>query len=229
MAQLPTVEAHDLTAAVQDYAKAIYTLESRDGAASTTDLATLLEVRPASVSGMLRKLSALGLVEHERYRGVRLTERGRRVALEVIRHHRLVELFLVKSLGMTWDEVHAEAEVLEHALSEELEELISAKLGNPTVDPHGDPIPSRALTVSEPATKTLDLLETGEQATFVRISDSDPEMLRFLGARGIVPGTVLELVERQPFDGPLYVRAGGDVHVLGASLARAMRVEGKAA
>src|SRR5438445_4619276 len=126
MAQLPVRDAHDLTVAVQDYTKAIFTLESRDGAASTTELAALLEVRPASVSGMLRKLSELGLVEHERYHGVRLTERGRRVALEVIRHHRLVELFLVESLGMTWDEVHAEAEVLELALSEELDALIAA-------------------------------------------------------------------------------------------------------
>src|SRR6201981_1391623 len=150
MTKLSTAsETRELTAAVQDYAKAIYTLESRDSAASTTDLATLLEVRPASVSGMLRKRAALGLVEHERYRGVRLTERGRRVALEVIRHHRLVELFLVESLGMTWDEVHAEAEVLEHALSEELEELIATKLGNPTVDPHGDPIPTRELTLAQ--------------------------------------------------------------------------------
>src|SRR5205823_4494145 len=142
MAQLQATQTRELTVAVQDYAKAIYTLESRHGAASTTELAALLEVRPASVSGMLRKLSDLGLVEHELYHGVRLTQRGRRVALEVIRHHRLVELFLVESLGMTWDEVHAEAEVLEHALSEELEELIAEKLGNPTVDPHGDPIPS---------------------------------------------------------------------------------------
>src|SRR5438876_5242141 len=114
-----------LTAAVQDYAKAIYTLEARGGSVSTNDLAALLGVRPGSVSGMLRKLSSLGLVEHERYRGVRLTEKGRRVALEVIRHHRLLELFLVENLGMTSDEVHAEAEVLEHALSEELEELIA--------------------------------------------------------------------------------------------------------
>jgi DtxR family Mn-dependent transcriptional regulator len=230
MAQLPAPEAHDLTVAVQDYAKAIFTLESRDGAASTTDLAGLLEVRPASVSGMLRKLSALGLVEHERYRGVRLTERGRRVALEVIRHHRLVELFLVESLGMTWDEVHAEAEVLEHALSEELEELIAAKLGDPTVDPHGDPIPTRELKLAERSGPALAELEPGEAGTFVRVSDSDPEMLRFLGERGITPGARLELVERQPFDGPLYVRVGGDVHVLGATLARAMRVqrEGKA-
>jgi DtxR family Mn-dependent transcriptional regulator len=132
---------------VEDYAKAIYTLEERAGSASTNDLAALLDVKPGSVSGMLRKLSSLGLVEHERYRGARLTERGRRVALEVIRHHRLLELFLVENLGMTWDEVHAEAEVLEHALSEELEELIARKLGDPTVDPHGDPIPTRELTL----------------------------------------------------------------------------------
>jgi DtxR family Mn-dependent transcriptional regulator len=225
MAQLPAPGTRDLTAAVQDYAKAIFALESRDGAAATTDLAALLEVRPASVSGMLRKLSALGLVEHERYRGVRLTKRGRRVALEVIRHHRLVELFLVESLGMTWDEVHAEAEVLEHALSEELEELIAAKLGDPTVDPHGDPIPSRELKLAVTDAPALAELEPGEAATFVRISDSEPEMLRFLGERGIAPGARLELVERQPFDGPLFVRVGKDVHVLGATLARAMRVQ----
>jgi DtxR family Mn-dependent transcriptional regulator len=174
---------------------------------------------------MLRKLSDLGLAEHERYRGVRLTERGRRVALEVIRHHRLVELFLVESLGMTWDEVHDEAEVLEHALSEELEELIATKLGNPTVDPHGDPIPSRELTLAETPATSLAELEPGETATFVRVSDADPEMLRFLGERDIVPGTRLELLERQPFDGPLFVRAGEESHVLGATLARAMRVE----
>jgi DtxR family Mn-dependent transcriptional regulator len=225
MAQLPLPETRDLTASVQDYAKAIFTLESRHGAASTTELAALLEVRPASVSGMLRKLSALGLVEHERYRGVRLTERGRRVALEVIRHHRLVELFLVESLGMTWDEVHAEAEVLEHALSEELEELIAAKLGNPTVDPHGDPIPTRDLELAETPGPALAELEPGDRATFVRVSDSDPGMLRFLGERGIVPGARLELVERQPFDGPLFVRVGDEVHVLGTTLAGAMRVQ----
>ena len=142
-----------LTPAVEDYAKAIYTLEERAGSASTNDLAALLDVKPGSVSGMLRKLANLGLVEHERYHGARLTEKGRRVALEVIRHHRLLELFLVENLGMTSDEVHAEAEVLEHALSEELEELIARKLGDPTVDPHGDPIPSRDLTLPQRATR----------------------------------------------------------------------------
>ena len=138
----------ELSAAVQDYAKAIYELESRTGSASTTALAERLGVRPASVSGMLRKLDALGLVVHERYRGVRLTKSGRKVALEVLRHHRLLELYLAETLGLRWDAVHAEAEVLEHVLSEELEEVIAAKLGNPTLDPHGDPIPTRELARS---------------------------------------------------------------------------------
>jgi DtxR family Mn-dependent transcriptional regulator len=201
-------------------------LEGGDEAASTTALAGRLDVTPAAVSGMLRKLGGLGLVEHEPYRGVGLTERGRLVALEVIRHHRLLELFLVESLGMGWDEVHAEAEVLEHVLSEELEELIAAKLGNPTLDPHGDPIPSRELSIAEDA-GSCDLyqIEPGGGGTFVRVSDADPEMLRFLTERGITPGAHLEVLERQPFDGPLSVRVGKQVHVLGAVLARAIRVQ----
>lgn len=214
-----------LTAAVEDYVKAIYTLQGSGEPASTNALAARLDVTPAAVSGMLRKLGVLGLVEHEPYRGVRLTERGRLVALEVIRHHRLLELFLVESLGMGWDEVHAEAEVLEHVLSEELEELIAAKLGHPTLDPHGDPIPSRELAIADDA-GSCDLyqLEPGSTGMFVRVSDADPEMLRFLTERGITPGTRLEVIERQPFDGPLSVRAGRRVHVLGAVLARAIRV-----
>jgi len=218
------VHTDELSVAVQDYAKAIYALETRDGTASTTALAERLNVRPASVSGMLRKLSALGLVVHEPYRGVRLTDRGRAVALEVIRHHRLLELFLVESLGMNWDEVHTEAERLEHVLSEQLEALIAAKLGNPTLDPHGDPIPSLELTIADDESRSLYALEPGEHGTFVRVSDADPAMLRFLSERGIAPGARLEAIERQPFDGPLYVRVGDDVHVLGALLARAMRV-----
>lgn len=213
-----------LTAAVEDYVKAIYTLESGAGSVTTTALAERLDVRPASVSGMLPKLTALGLVQHEPYRGVRLTDRGTRVALEVVRHHRLLELFLVESLGMTWDEVHAEAEVLEHVLSEELEELIAAKLGDPAFDPHGDPIPSRELTVPTDESSNLYELDAGQRGTFVRISDADPAMLRFLTERGIAPGAEVEVIERQPFDGPLYVRVADGVHVLGAVLARAMRV-----
>jgi len=214
-----------LTAAVEDYVKAVYMLELREETVSTTALAARLEVTPAAVSGMLRKLTTLGLVEHQPYHGVRLTDRGRLVALEVIRHHRLLELFLVENLGMGWDEVHAEAEVLEHVLSEELEEVIAAKLGHPTLDPHGDPIPSRELAIADDgASCDLYQLEPGAHATLVRVSDDDPEMLRFLTERGITPGTRLELIDRQPFEGPLSVRVGDDVHVLGAVLTRAMRV-----
>jgi DtxR family Mn-dependent transcriptional regulator len=216
--------ASELSAAVQDYAKAIYELESRSGSASTTELAERLGVRPASVSGMLRKLDALGLVVHELYHGVRLTESGRKVALEVLRHHRLLELYLAESLGLGWDEVHAEAEVLEHVLSEELEEVIATKLGNPALDPHGDPIPTRELAVADVESRSLYALEPGEKGTLIRVSDSDPEMLRFLEARGIAPGASFELIDKQPFDGPLFVRFGDDVHALGATLARAMRV-----
>jgi DtxR family transcriptional regulator, Mn-dependent transcriptional regulator len=212
--------------AVQDYAKAIYALELREGeAVSTNALADRLGVTPASASGMVKRLDELGLVEHQPYRGVSLTEDGRRVALEVMRHHRLLELYLVKSLGVPWDRVHQEAEVLEHVLSEELEELIAAKLGDPTHDPHGDPIPTRDLTIQEGSTVSLQTLEVGDRGTFTRVSDSDPEMLRFLAERGIAPGDRLEVVDKQPFDGPLFVRFGGDVHVLGGSLAQAMRVE----
>src|SRR5271154_804560 len=132
-----------ISPSVEDYAKAVYALEARKGGAvSTTELAERLGVTPGSVSAMFRKLADVGLVEHERYRGVRLTSQGRRVALEVLRHHRLIELFLAEELGMPWDRVHAEAEVLEHVLSEELEELIAARLGDPTIDPHGAPIPT---------------------------------------------------------------------------------------
>jgi DtxR family Mn-dependent transcriptional regulator len=211
---------------VQDYAKAIYALEHRgDSAVTTNALADRLGVTPASASGMVKRLGELGLVEHVPYRGVSLTESGRRVALEVIRHHRLLELYLTESLGVPWDRVHAEAEVLEHHLSDELEELIAAKLGNPTRDPHGDPIPTRELVIDERETERLSALQPGMTGTFTRVSDSDPEMLRYLSERGIAPGDAFEVVEKQPFDGPLFVRFGDDIHVLGGTLARAMRVE----
>jgi DtxR family Mn-dependent transcriptional regulator len=212
------------SSAVEDYAKAIYSLERRTGAVSTNALASRMGVTPASASGMVKRLGELGLVEHRPYHGVSLTEDGRRVALEVIRHHRLLELYLADSLGVPWDRVHAEAEVLEHVLSEELEELIAAKLGDPTHDPHGDPIPTRELTIDEGSTESLHLLEVGACGTFTRISDSDPEMLRFLADRGIAPGDRFEVIDKQPFDGPLFVRFGDQVHVLGGALSRAMRV-----
>lgn len=206
--------------------KAIYALESRDGdAVSTTELAERLGVTPASVSGMVPKLVAHGLVEHEPYRGMRLTASGRRVALEVLRHHRLLELFLAEELGMSWDRVHDEAEVLEHVLSEELEELISTRLGNPTIDPHGDPIPSAAFEIPEQQTVRLDQISAGMSGTFVRVSDSDPAMLRYLAEQGITLGTHLEIEDRQPFGGPVFVHLGDRRLALGGQLAQAMRLE----
>jgi len=223
-----THDAAVRTAAVEDYAKAIYALESRgDGAVTTNALAERLGVTPGSASGMVRRLDELGLVSHEPYKGVLLTESGRKVALEVLRHHRLLELYLAESLGVPWDRVHAEAEVLEHHLSEELEELIAAKLGDPTHDPHGDPIPTRELTIEEGPSERLAALAPGARGRFTRISDQDPAMLRYLDERGIRPGDVFEVLDKQPFDGPLFVRFGtaAEVHVLGGALAGAMRVE----
>jgi len=213
------------TEAIEDYAKAIYALEQRSGGPVTTNaLAERLHVTPASASAMVKRLDELGLVTHERYRGVVLTDKGREVALEVLRHHRLLELYLAESLGVPWDRVHDEAEVLEHVLSEELEELIAAKLGDPTHDPHGDPIPTRDLVVPDEETSSLASLEKGDRGVFVRVSDSDPEMLRYLAENGITPGKRFEVVERMPFDGPLRTRIGSKVHSLGGRLARAMRV-----
>jgi len=214
------------TPAVEDYAKAIFTLESRSTEpVSTNALAERLDITPGSVSAMLKRLGELGVTAHEPYRGVRLTEDGRRIALEVIRHHRLIESFLADALGMSWDRVHAEAEVLEHVLSEDLEGLIAAKLGHPTVDPHGDPIPTADLELEEPTTARMESLQPGDRGLFVRVSDSDPEMLRYLAERGISPGERFAVRDRQPFGGPLFVVFGVQEHALGGQLAGAMRVE----
>ncbi len=214
----------DISSAVQDYAKAIYSLGRSGEPVTTSALAERLDVSPASASAMVKRLASLGLVRHERYHGVTLTQAGERVALEVIRHHRLIELYLAEALGMPWDRVHDEAEVLEHAISPELSELIADKLGNPTHDPHGDPIPTRDGEIDEGHTRALAELAPGERGVFARISDSNPEMLRYLSERGIVPGTELELHGREPFGGPLTVRSQGREHALGMPLARAIRV-----
>ena len=235
---LPVASADStVTSAVEDYAKAIYALERRaqqpERGVSTNALAERLGVTPASASAMVKRLDGMGLVAHVPYHGVRLTADGLRVAMEVLRHHRLLETYLAVHLGVPWDRVHAEAEVLEHVLSEELEERIAAKLGHPTHDPHGDPIPTRDGKIDEGATDSMADLQAGAAGTFVRVSDSDPEMLRYLAERGIAPGAAFEIVERQPFGGPLFARftvradgpLGDEVHVLGGALAPAMRVE----
>ena len=219
-------EAVEISNAVQDYAKAIWSIAQRgDAPVSTSAIAERLQVSPASASAMVKRLESLGLASREPYHGVRLTRAGERVALEVLRHHRLLELYLAERLGMPWDRVHDEAEVLEHVISEELEALIADKLGHPTHDPHGDPIPTPELTIDERDTLRMQDLDTGARGVFVRISDSDPEMLRYLGDRGIAPGDRFEVVEKQPFAGPVFVRFGGETHVLGGTLAQAMRVE----
>ncbi|HEV2924159.1 MAG TPA: metal-dependent transcriptional regulator [Solirubrobacteraceae bacterium] len=215
-----------ISPAVQDYAKAVYALEARgSGAVSTNDLAERLGVTPGSASAMVRKLSEVGLVEHEPYHGVRLTQKGRRVALEVLRHHRLIELFLAEELGMPWDRVHAEAEVLEHAISEDLEQLIADRLGHPKLDPHGDPIPTEGFEIDERPTRSLDELSPGAVGRFVRVSDSEPEMLRYLAEQGIALGDHLRVTGRQPFGGPVFVSVGEREQPLGGDLARAMRIE----
>jgi DtxR family Mn-dependent transcriptional regulator len=211
--------------AVQDYTKAIYALEERgEAAVGTNALAERLGVTPASASAMVKKLSALGLARHVRYRGVELSDEGRRVALEVLRHHRLLERYLSEELHVPWDKVHAEAEVLEHVLSEELEERIAAKLDHPTVDPHGDPIPGPKGETNEVATRALAELEPGDRGVLTRVSDSDPRKLRYLADQGIALGMALEVVRREPFDGPLTVRLGGREHAFGETLASALWV-----
>jgi DtxR family transcriptional regulator, Mn-dependent transcriptional regulator len=212
--------------AVENYAKAIYSLQHRTGdPVATNDLAERLQVTPASASGMIKKLADQGLVEHVPYKGVELTAEGEQVALEVLRHHRLLELYLVEQLGVPWDRVHEEAEALEHVISEDLEARIAAKLGNPTHDPHGDPIPDAKLHIDESTTRSLADLEPGDRGRFVRVSDSDPAMLRYLSERGVTLGDTLEVLDRQPFGGPLTVRFDDSLQVLGGGLAAAMRVE----
>jgi DtxR family Mn-dependent transcriptional regulator len=212
--------------AVEDYAKAIYALElHRQGPITTSALAERLQVAPSSVTAMLKRLDELGLVAYEPYHGVTLTGSGKKVALEVIRHHRLIEAFLADALEMPWDRVHDEAEVLEHYISEELEGRIAEKLGNPALDPHGDPIPTPELDVAADRTIALARLEQGRCGTFTRVSDSDPAMLRYLADRGIRPGARLRVVGVQPFGGPLLVEVDGIEHALGGELSQKMRVE----
>jgi DtxR family transcriptional regulator, Mn-dependent transcriptional regulator len=212
--------------AVEDYVKAIYALADRaEGAVSTNALSERLGVAPSSVTAMCRRLDEMGLVTHERYRGVELTEAGEHLALEVIRHHRLIELFLVEALGMPWDRVHDEAEVLEHYISEEVERRIAERLGDPARDPHGDPIPTRDFDLAADRAMPLSSLGVGNRGRFARVSDSDPRMLRYLDERHIHPGAVLTVRGVEPFGGPTVVDVDGTEHALGAELVAKMRVD----
>jgi DtxR family transcriptional regulator, Mn-dependent transcriptional regulator len=213
----------DLTVAVQDYLKAIYALETEGERVTTSALAARMGVRAPSVTAMTKRLADLGLVVRAPYRGVVLTEDGRRGALEVLRHHRLLERYLVDRLGLSLAEVHAEAELLEHALSEELEAKIDAELGFPTHDPHGDPIPDRDLRVEHRTGRTLADLAPGEPAAVERVPDGDPELLRYLSELGLVPGSEVEVVSYAPFAGPVTVRTARGENAISLELADRIR------
>jgi DtxR family transcriptional regulator, Mn-dependent transcriptional regulator len=216
------------SSSIEDYIRVIYGLVERGEAVTNTSLASRLEVSPSSASGMVTKLSQQGLVEHVPYRGIELTPAGRLLARGVLRRHRLIETYLVQQLGYTWDEVHAEADALEHAVSDRLVERIAAKLGNPVRDPHGDPIPAADGSVEELSTRLLDELEPGAVGQIVRVWDTDPNLLRYLSEHAISLGKRIEVVERQPFGGPLVVKVGSPpdaaTHALGKEIAQALSV-----
>jgi DtxR family transcriptional regulator, Mn-dependent transcriptional regulator len=207
----------------QDYLKAIWKLE-RAGDMSTSALAESLGVAPASATAMLKKLATLGLVVHERYHGATLTPAGERMALEVVRHHRLLELYLMQALGLSWDQVHEEAERLEHHLSDELEARIDEALGFPTRDPHGDPIPSPELRLARDEVACLSDLAAGSMTVVRRVPDADPELLRYLATLGLVPAEEVTVLEQAPFDGPVTVEVRGIRHAIGRSLAAQIEV-----
>ena len=213
-----------ITHAMEDYLKVIFQLEEEEATVTTQSIAARLQVQSPSVTNMVKRLAELKLVKHTPYRGVVLTETGRKAALEVIRHHRLLELYLAEALGYAWDEVHDEADRLEHSISEEFEARIDRVLGFPRVDPHGDPIPTAEGEIADFVGLRLSELEDGERAVIERVSDSDPEKLRYLGNMGLYPAAAVEVVEQMPFEGPVRIQVDDDEHVLGRDLARTIRV-----
>ncbi len=229
----PAPAPHPLSGPVEDYLKAIYDLERVGEPASTNDIALRLAISAASVSGMVRRLADQGLITHEPYRGVRLTDHGRRAALRTLRRHRILECYLTEILGYPWDRVHDEAERLEHAASEELIERMASAMGDPLHDPHGAPIPSRDGVVAEVASRTLAEVGTGERVRVCHVQDEDAERLRYLAELGIRPGSVLRILERAPFEGPITLwvdeAGGGSTRVIGVGLATQVYVDAASA
>jgi DtxR family transcriptional regulator, Mn-dependent transcriptional regulator len=219
------------TGPVEDYLKAIYELECREegATATTSDIAHRLNIAPPSVTGMVRRLAEQHLLEYEPYRGVRLTKAGQHAALRTIRHHRIIETFLTRVLGYRWDEVHGEAERLEHAASDTLIDRMAAALNEPTVDPHGASIPTREGTLNEPRRASIGDLEPGARARVVRVTGEDPARLRYLAELGLVPGAIIVVMARAPFDGPITVRVGsgprGVDRAIGPALGHRVLVE----
>jgi DtxR family transcriptional regulator, Mn-dependent transcriptional regulator len=213
-----------LSAAIQDYLKEIYKIQAAGDRATTTAIARRMGVAPSSATSMVKKLAVLGLAEHTPYRGIELSDAGTKIALEVIRHHRLLEQYLAETLGLGIDAVHAEADRLEHALSEELEARIDEQLGYPTHDPHGDPIPDAGLNVDRSPLRSLDALQPGEEATVRRVPDGDAELLRYLAELTLVPGRRVLMRKSEPFGGPLTVAVDGSEHAISRELAEQIGV-----
>jgi len=212
---------------MEDYLKTIFQSAHDDEKVSTSNLAQQMTCSPASVTNMLQKLSELKLVEYEPYQGVTLTPTGKNVALEILRHHRLIELYLADVLGYSWDKVHAEAEQLEHVISEEFEERIDRALGHPTIDPHGDPIPSKEGEIAVPSFQSLWETPGGEKVKVYRVSDRDPAVLRYLATLGIFPDVEINVLEKGPFNGPIRVMIDDNEHSLGEELANQIFVVSK--
>ena len=219
----------NITRVIEDYLKTIYELTRSDQRATTNQIAEKMGVTPASVTNMIQKLAETDppLLDYRKHHGVQLTLEGERVALEIIRHHRLLEMFLHETLGYSWDEVHEEADRLEHVISEEMEERIAISLGNPQHDPHGDPIPSRDLQMPQSSDLTLSQLRPPQKAQVKRVSDNDPDLLRYLSGRGIEPAAQLEILDYSPFDNNLQVQVMGEEEpvVLGAVITNQVFVE----
>ena len=215
--------AHEpLTRSVEDYLKAIYQLSPEGRPASTSEIANLLALSPPSVTGMVKRLSEHGLLEHVPYRGVQLTDAGRRAALRMVRRHRLIEAYLVEFLGYSWDTVHEEAERLEHAVSETMIERMAGALGNPSVDPHGDPIPAADGSIRELACIALSDVPIGEIVEISRVHENQPERLRYIASLGLRPGVRVTVVDRQPFDDLVTIEVGTDKQVIGRELGHAL-------
>ena len=218
-----------LSPQMEDYLKTIYALqEHHAGGVTTNAIAAALAITPASVTGMIKKLAEMKLLRHTPYQGVELTKAGAKIALEVIRHHRLLELFLSETLDYPWDKVHAEADQLEHVISEEFEDRIAAQLGDPVFDPHGDPIPTKDGTIAVVKERALLTMQAGESAQITHINDTSSEMLRYAASLGLTPTTRLTLIKVEPFGGSLRIQVGKAEHAIGRELAAQIFVTEKA-
>ena len=221
-----SVDRPSLSRSIEDYLKVIYKLELESGSAQTSAIADALAIAPPSVSGMVKRLADAELVTHVPYRGVELTEAGRRQALRMLRRHRILESYLIGHLGYDWDDVDREAERLEHAVSDDLVERMAVKLGNPTHDPHGAPIPSASGTIDPTRYLPMTEIEVGHAGRFRIIGDADPERLRFIASLGLRPGAEFRVLDRQPFNGPVTIELDGDrKEVIGFALASSLQCE----